>query len=103
MKKAAGKKPHVLIPLFYYTHNEYDYKEAFEKAGAEVETFVLRTQDAAITENSLRDLAEKIANSQILVLTAGDEPDAGGNFIATVLQTDPVRKAVEALLQKTAC
>jgi phosphoribosylformylglycinamidine synthase len=100
VKKAAGKKPHVLIPLFYYTHNEYDYKEAFEKAGAEVETFVLRTQDAAITENSLRDLAEKIANSQILVLTAGDEPDAGGNFIATVLQTDPVRKAVEALLQK---
>ncbi|MGJ8677748.1 MAG: phosphoribosylformylglycinamidine synthase [Akkermansiaceae bacterium] len=96
-------KPKVIIPTFPGTNCEYDTARAFNTAGAEAEIAVFRNITSTHVEESLRELAGKIKESQILMIpggfSAGDEPDGSGKFIATVLRNPMIADAVMDLLK----
>ncbi|HWQ79602.1 MAG TPA: phosphoribosylformylglycinamidine synthase [Anaerovoracaceae bacterium] len=95
--------PSVFIPVFPGTNCEMDSRRAFEKAGAAVDFQILRNlkQDALI--GSIREMAGKIRNSQIIMIpggfSGGDEPDGSAKFITAVFRNPAVRDAVEDLLK----
>lgn len=95
--------PKVLIPVFPGTNCEYDTARVFREAGGDPDVFIFRNLNPDAVEDSLRELAEKISQSQILMLpggfSAGDEPDGSGKFIATALRNPRVREATMKLLQ----
>jgi phosphoribosylformylglycinamidine synthase len=97
-------KPKVLIPVFPGTNCEYDTLRAFEQAGALPETLVIRNLTAGQIEESIAELARRIASSQIVMLpggfSAGDEPDGSGKFIATMFRNPRVKEAITELLQQ---
>jgi phosphoribosylformylglycinamidine synthase len=101
MMKAA--KPRVLIPVFPGTNCEYDTKKQFDQAGAQTEVFIVRNLTASAIEESIKAMAEKIVESQIIMLpggfSAGDEPDGSGKFIATFFRNPRIKEAVTELLQ----
>jgi phosphoribosylformylglycinamidine synthase len=96
-------KPRVIIPAFPGTNSEYDSAKAFNEAGADSKILVFRNLTAAHVEDSLKQLADSIRQSQILMLpggfSAGDEPDGSGKFIATILRSPRVADAVMDLLK----
>jgi phosphoribosylformylglycinamidine synthase len=96
-------KPQVVIPSFPGTNSEYDSAKAFREAGADAEILVFRNLSAAQIEESLTALAEKIRQSQILMIpggfSAGDEPDGSAKFIATIIRSPRVAGAIMDLLQ----
>ncbi|MBQ7968435.1 MAG: phosphoribosylformylglycinamidine synthase [Clostridia bacterium] len=96
-------KPRVIIPVFPGTNCEYDTARAFERAGAEAEIFVLRNINSDVLTQSIKELAEKINNSQIMMIpggfSGGDEPDGSGKFITAVLRNPMVKEAVTNLLE----
>jgi len=100
---ASNTKPQVVIPTFPGTNCEYDTARAFTQAGAHAETFIFRNLTSNHVEESLKELADTIRQSQILMLpggfSAGDEPDGSGKFIATVLRNPIVADAVMDLIQ----
>lgn len=95
-------KPKVIIPVFPGNNCEYDTQQQFERAGAEVEVYVFNNLNVDAVKRSLKELSEKIASAQILMLvggfSSGDEPDGSGKFIANVLQNEQVNQAVQTLL-----
>ncbi len=95
-------QPTVFIPVFPGTNCEYDSADAFERAGAEAEIYVFNNLNVESIERSLKELSEKIASAQILMVvggfSSGDEPDGSGKFIANVLSNPSVNKAVQTLL-----
>jgi len=104
----AGKKtsiavPKVVIPAFPGTNSEYDSAKAFREAGADATISVFRNLTGKHVEESIRDLAKLIQQSQILMLpggfSAGDEPDGSGKFIATILRSPRVADAVMDLIK----
>ncbi|MCF6465430.1 phosphoribosylformylglycinamidine synthase [Clostridium sp. Cult2] len=104
IKKASVKiaKPKVFIPIFTGTYGEYDMTKSFENAGAEVETFVFRTFDKNTIEDSLKEMARRIKEAQILGLPdgaiLGDEPDGGGKLLANILKNSYMKEALMELL-----
>ena len=96
-------KPKVFIPAFPGTNCEYDSARAFEKAGAEADILVIRNLSASDIEESVKIAAEKIAQSQIIMLpggfSGGDEPEGSGKFITAFFRNPAVRDAVHDLLQ----
>lgn len=97
-------KPKVLIPVFPGTNCEYDTMRQFEKAGADVDVFVIKNLNSQMIEESITQLKNKINDSQILMLpggfSGGDEPDGSGKFIATVFRNPYINDAVMELLNK---
>lgn len=95
-------KPRVFIPVFPGTNCEYDSESAFEKAGAIVDTFVIRNLSARDMKESMELMAKKIKECQIIMLSggfsAGDEPDGSGKFIAAAFRNPHVCEAVAELL-----
>jgi len=96
-------KPRVIIPVFPGTNCEYDSMRAFEKAGADVEIMVLNNLSSKHIEESIKVIADKIKNSQIVMLpggfSAGDEPDGSGKFIATFFRNPIIRESIHQLLE----
>ncbi len=96
-------KPKVIIPTFPGTNCEYDTAKAFNQAGADTNTLIFRNLSPKHVDESLRELAEQINQSQILMLpggfSAGDEPDGSGKFIATVLRNPRISDAVMDLIK----
>jgi len=96
-------KPKVIIPVFPGTNCEYDSMKAFERAGAEVEIMVLKNLSSRQVEESIKIMAEKIRNSQIVMLpggfSAGDEPDGSGKFIATFFRNPIIAESINELLE----
>ncbi len=94
--------PKVIIPVFPGQNCEYDTAQQFERAGAEVETYVFNNLNVESIERSLEELSEKIASAQILMVvggfSSGDEPDGSGKFIANVLSNPKVNAAIQTLL-----
>ena len=90
--------------MFPGSNCEYDTARAFREAGAEPEIFVVRNLTTAAVEESLRAIAEKISQAQILMIpggfSAGDEPDGSGKFIASVFKNPAVRDATNALIKE---
>ena len=95
----SGKKakPNVVIPVFAGNNCEYDCANAFLRAGASVETLVMRNIRHSDIDESMDEFASLIDNSQILMLpggfSAGDEPDGSGKFIAAALRGPKVKKS----------
>lgn len=100
---AQSSKPKVIIPVFPGTNCEYDTARAFAQAGADPSTLVFRNLTPDHIEDSLKQLADQISQSQILMLpggfSAGDEPDGSGKFIATILRNPRVADAVMSLIK----
>jgi phosphoribosylformylglycinamidine synthase len=97
-------KPKVLITVFPGTNCEYDTARAFERAGAQVNTFVFRNRSAEDIRDSVTDLDKAIDQAQILMFpggfSAGDEPDGSAKFFATAYRNAKLKEAVEKLLQE---
>ncbi|MBR1797720.1 MAG: phosphoribosylformylglycinamidine synthase [Clostridiales bacterium] len=99
-----GAKPKVIIPVFPGTNCEYDSAKAFERAGAEASVFVIRNQTSDAIIDSLKTLALKIDESNIIMLpggfSAGDEPEGSAKFLAAAFRNPYVTEAVRNLLFK---
>ncbi|HWI55139.1 MAG TPA: phosphoribosylformylglycinamidine synthase subunit PurQ, partial [Desulfobacteria bacterium] len=97
-------KPKVFIPVFPGTNCEYDSARAFERAGGNVTTLVMRNLTASEIEDSVEAMAKAINDSQIVMIpggfSAGDEPDGSGKFIATMFRNPKVKEAVMNLLRR---
>ena len=95
-------KPNVFIPIFPGTNCEYDLKRSFEKAGANVTTFVFKNLDSESIKQSIVEMVKIIDNSQIVMLpggfSAGDEPDGSGKFIASIFRNPRIKDSVMNLL-----
>lgn len=96
-------KPRVFIPVFPGNNCEYDSVRAFEAAGAEANTFIVRNLTAAAIEESVETMVKNINNSQIVMIpggfSAGDEPDGSGKFIATMFRNPRIKEAISDLLE----
>ncbi len=99
--KAA--KPKVLIPVFPGTNCEYDTARAFEKAGAEAETIVIRNLAAGDIEASVDYFESAVRKSQIIMIpggfSGGDEPEGSGKFITAFFRNPKIKDAVHELLK----
>ena len=97
-------KPKVVIPAFPGTNCEWDTADIFEEEGAEAQIIVFKNSDSKQIENSLEELASAIESSQILAIpggfSLGDEPDGSAKFIANVLSSNRVSKAIDKLLNE---
>ena len=93
-------RPKVLVPVFPGTNCEYDTKKAFERAGAEVDIFVIK--NLYDVKESVDAFAKKIDNSQIIFIpggfSGGDEPDGSGKFITAFFRNKAIKENVSKLL-----
>ncbi|ACV21711.1 Phosphoribosylformylglycinamidine synthase [Slackia heliotrinireducens] len=96
-------RPRVIIPVFPGNNCEYDSARAFERAGAEVKTFVINNLSPEAVAESTQILCDEIAKSQIIMLpggfSGGDEPDGSAKFITAFFRAPQVTEAVRDLLQ----
>jgi phosphoribosylformylglycinamidine synthase len=96
-------RPRVVIPVFPGNNCEYDSARAFERAGAEVTTFVINNLTPAAVAQSTQELVRHINNSQIVMIpggfSGGDEPDGSAKFITAFFRAPQVTEAVRDLLQ----
>ncbi len=95
-------KPKVFIPCFPGTNCEIDTMRAFEKAGAEVETLIVKNLKPSDIEETIKAMEKAIKTSQIIMFpggfSGGDEPDGSGKFIATTFRNPIISDAVKDLL-----
>ncbi|GHV63136.1 phosphoribosylformylglycinamidine synthase [Spirochaetia bacterium] len=96
--------PLVVLPVFPGTNCEWDMERAFREAGARTRLVIFRNRNREDIAESTREIAEAIAEAQIVALSggfsAGDEPDGSGKFIANVLRSPVIADAVTNLLEK---
>ena len=97
-------KPHVVIPVFPGNNCEYDSALAFERAGADVTTFVVNNLSPEAVAESARVFVEEMHRSQILMIpggfSGGDEPDGSAKFITAFFRAPEVTEAVRELLDE---
>jgi len=95
-------KPHVFIPVFPGTNCEYDSARAWERAGAEAETLIVRNLTPKAVEETVDAIVAGIRRSQIIMLpggfSGGDEPDGSGKFIAAMFRNPRISAEVMRLL-----
>lgn len=100
--KISVARPRVFVPVFPGTNCEYDTKTRFDLAGAETDLFIIKNLTPAAVEESIKAMAARIGESQIIMLpggfSAGDEPEGSGKFIATFFRNPRIRDAVTDLL-----
>ena len=96
-------KPRVLIPVFPGNNCEYDSAKIFEKAGAHVDTFVVKNLSPQSIKDSVNELSARIEKSQIVFVpggfSGGDEPDGSAKFITSFFRAPKVTEAVRSLLK----
>jgi phosphoribosylformylglycinamidine synthase len=96
-------KPRVFIPVFPGTNCEYDTAKAFEKAGGLVDTFVFKNLNPRILDESIRQMAKRIGEAQIIAIpggfSAGDEPEGSGKFITSVFKNSLIQQEVMDLIK----
>lgn len=97
-------KPKVFIPVFPGTNCEYDTANAFEAAGAEVQTVVFKNMSEQNIIDSVNAYEEAIKSSQIIMFpggfSAGDEPDGSAKFIASVFRNEKIKQATNDLIKQ---
>ncbi|BAL82672.1 putative phosphoribosylformylglycinamidine synthase II [Selenomonas ruminantium subsp. lactilytica TAM6421] len=97
-------KPKVFIPVFPGTNCEYDSARAWERAGAEAETLVVRNLTPHAVEESVEAIVKGIKDANIIMLpggfSGGDEPDGSGKFIAAMFRNPRIKEEVHKLLFK---
>lgn len=94
----------VVIPVFEGTNSEFDSRLAFEKEGAIVKEVLIKTLSPDLLQESIKEFADAIRNSQILFIPGGfsmsDEPDGSAKFIANVLRNKDVKDAIEFMISE---
>lgn len=102
--KVKTARPRIVIPAFPGTNCEMDSKRAFERAGGIADIQIIRNITQEALADSIDELAEKINNSQIVMIpggfSGGDEPDGSAKFITAVFRNPKVAQAVTDLLEK---
>ena len=97
----AKEHPVVYLPVFPGTNCDYDMAKSFAAEGAEVTTSVFCNLLPEDVEKSTTDMAAHIDACDILAFSGGfsegDEPDGSGKFIASVIQNEKVKAAIERL------
>ncbi len=101
--KVKLARPQVMIPVFPGTNCEYDTQKAFERAGARVQTVLVRNLTPQAIEESVERIVNLIHSSQIIAFpggfSGGDEPDGSAKFIVSTFRNPRIAEAVEDLLQ----
>ena len=96
-------KPRIFIPVFPGTNCEYDTAKAFNRAGGDAETLIVKNLTPSMVEESVEAIVKGIEKAQIIMLpggfSGGDEPDGSGKFIAAMLRNPRITEAVRDLLQ----
>lgn len=96
-------RPKVLVPAFAGTNCEYDTISAFQAAGAECETFIVRNRSASDIEWSVSEFEKMIRRSNIIAIpggfSGGDEPAGSAKFITAFFRNPRVADAVMDLLK----
>lgn len=100
--KMSFGSPRVFIPIFPGTNCEYDTAKRFEEESAIVNSLVIRNSSPREIEESVRQMAKLIRESQIIALpggfSGGDEPDGSGKFIAVTLSNPLIAESIHELL-----
>ncbi|MFV0497086.1 MAG: phosphoribosylformylglycinamidine synthase [Candidatus Fimivivens sp.] len=95
-------KPRVLLPVFAGTNCEYDTARAFERAGADTETFIVQNLSASDIEHSAKKFECLIRECNIIAIpggfSGGDEPEGSGKFITAFFRNPRIGEAVTDLL-----
>ena len=103
-KNISIAKPRVFIPVFPGTNCEYDSARAFERAGAETETLIVRNLTPSAVEETVEAIVNGIKKAQIIMLpggfSGGDEPDGSGKFIAAMFRNPRIKEETMKLLQQ---
>ena len=101
---APVAKPRVFIPVFPGTNCEYDSARAWERAGAETQTLVVRNLTPQAVEETVEAIVKGIRAANIIMLpggfSGGDEPDGSGKFIAAMFRNPRIAEEVMRLLQR---
>ncbi|MDL2219615.1 phosphoribosylformylglycinamidine synthase [Ruminococcaceae bacterium OttesenSCG-928-O06] len=101
--KVGVARPKALVPVFPGNNCEYDTARALRRAGAQAEIFVVQNLTPAQVAESAAALAQKIAQSQMVVLpggfSGGDEPEGSAKLIAAFFRGGQVAEEVARLLQ----
>ncbi|MCD8201791.1 MAG: phosphoribosylformylglycinamidine synthase [Clostridia bacterium] len=96
-------KPRVFIPAFPGTNCELDTARAFEKAGAETETVVIRNRTPSDITESVEAVIKAIERANIIAFpggfSGGDEPDGSGKFITATFKNPAIAEKVMDLLR----
>ena len=86
-----------------YKRQEYDTAKAFNRAGGQAETLVIKNLTPSMVEESVEAIVKGIEKSQIIMLpggfSGGDEPDGSGKFIAAMFRNPRITEAVRDLLK----
>jgi phosphoribosylformylglycinamidine synthase len=102
--KTRRGAPLAVIPVFPGTNCEWDMERAFREAGVRTRLLVFRNRNREDIAASGRELAQAVAEAQILALaggfSAGDEPDGSGKFIANALRSPAIAEAITKLLEQ---
>ncbi|NLK17150.1 MAG: phosphoribosylformylglycinamidine synthase [Clostridiales bacterium] len=100
--KVRFGSPRVFIPVFPGTNCEYDTARRFEEEGAIVNSLVIRNSSPREIEESVRQMARMIEESQIIAFpggfSGGGEPDGSGKFIAVTLSNPIIAESIHELL-----
>lgn len=96
--------PLVYLPVFPGTNCDYDMIRAFRREGADTCTSVFRNLTPNDVDASVEEMVTYIDKCHILAFSggfsAGDEPDGSGKFIASVIQNEKIKGAIERLLTR---
>ena len=100
--QARAAKPKVLLPVFPGTNCEYDSLRAWQRAGGDPETLVIRNLTPSAVEETVEALVKGIRQAKILMLpggfSGGDEPDGSGKFIAAMFRNPRIAEEIMKLL-----
>ncbi|MEG0664642.1 MAG: phosphoribosylformylglycinamidine synthase subunit PurQ, partial [Clostridia bacterium] len=101
LAKNKVAKPKVLIPVFPGTNCEYDSAKVFKNA--ETDIFVIKNLTSNDIKQSVSSFAEKIKQSQIIMLpggfSGGDEPEGSAKFIVSFFSNPQIMEAVSNHLE----
>ena len=96
--------PLVVLPVFPGTNCDYDMRRAFEAQGFRTRLIVFRNLTAEDVERSVDELTEAIDSCHVFAVSGGfsqgDEPDGSGKFIASVIQNEKIKGALERLMAR---
>ena len=96
--------PVVYAPAFPGTNCDFDTLKAFSSRGAKTLTSVFKNLTEDDVNASIDEMASLIDKSDIFVLSggfsAGDEPDGSAKFIANVITSEKIKKAINNLLKR---
>ncbi|NLJ70544.1 MAG: hypothetical protein GX328_03655 [Clostridiaceae bacterium] len=102
--RKKAKTPKVLLPEFKSSIGVTRLQQVLSDAGAEVERFIISSGKEEWTKKSIRIFADKITETDALVLAGGydleDQPDGVAKSLCLILEQDSVKQSINDLLAR---